>query len=106
MGRGRASSDREEPYEVPAFLGREAVHGKKDLVDGLADRHHIADEENSGHRLSVADPAMSKGGHGITIVRQEDSTFTRGPFQDVGVGSGAQPNVLHTNHVEIGASAE
>src|ERR1700693_4352600 len=42
----------EEPDEVLALLRREAIDGEQDFVDGLADRHEVADQKHPWQRLS------------------------------------------------------
>src|SRR5262245_11069312 len=41
------SSQRKEPHEILALRRRETLDRQQDFVDGLADRHQIADHEDT-----------------------------------------------------------
>ena len=80
---GFGNSQRKEPDEIPAFLGRQALNSEQDFVDGPADGHQIADQEHAGHRLSATHAVVGEVRHGVAIMGQQNAAFGRGPLQDV-----------------------
>src|SRR5260370_6726902 len=77
----RENSQRKIPDDILAFVRRQAMHGEKDLVDGLADRHVVADQKDPRHRLARRDSGISETRNRSAIMGEEKGLVRR-PTQE------------------------
>ncbi len=80
------------------------MNGEQDFVDGLGDRHLVADEKDSRHWLARRYSGISEGWNRSAVVSKENSTFACGPFENAGVRRGRQADIANMHNLQGGSA--
>ena len=76
------------------------MSGDQQFVDGLTDRHAIADDENARHRRAASDSRIGERGNGSAVMGQQNQAVGGGPFKHGGIVRFRQANVANVNELQ------
>jgi len=83
------------------ILRRAALRDEQKILDHLPDRQRLRDGYDTGHRLASPDPLVRVRDQGGHIVRQDNSSFGRGPSEHRVVGCAKKTDVLHAHQIGL-----
>jgi hypothetical protein len=76
------------------------MNGEQDLVDGLAHRHLVTDQEDSWHALAGRNSGISERWNRSPIVRKQNAALGGSPLEDSGVRRGCQAHVPNMHEIQ------
>ena len=89
------------PLSFVATLGQQ-----QDVVDDGRDWDGAAQLKHAGHAFAAGHPTLSIRGHRTDVMRDQHAILRRCPSQQGRVIDTRQADILHSDDVEIGLSAE
>ena len=93
----RRGLQREVLDGVFAFLWCKAMSGHEQFLNGLPDRHVVADEKNAWHGQVGRDPGVGGRRNRLAIVRQQNQTVSGRPLEDYRIGRRRQTNIANVD---------
>lgn len=87
--------------DVFPFVFAAAHHNNLKVVNCSTDLQSLRNDQNSGDFFSCCDSVGDVIGHGLAVVRHDDSAIVRSPRQQFRVGSSAETHVVGGDRIQI-----
>jgi len=91
---------------VLAVFGVEALDRQEQLINRTGFGHAIIDEKDSGHRFTRPNSVISEAGYGVSVMREQNPSLSRGPGEDNGVGRCRQADILNAHRIQVRRAAQ